>query len=699
MYNQPHPLFDPDYYLERYPDVARSGQDPLTHFLYYGGFEGRQPHPDFDTAFYLESNPDVVAGGLNPLVHFLQYGAAEGRLPHPDFDRAFYLAAYPDVAVGGKDPLVHFVEFGAAEGRSIRPVPPNLSVEAFLPVCAQVPRAAAGRDVDIIIPVYKGVAETKACIASVLASRCATAFRVVVVNDCSPEPELTHYLQTLAREGKVVLIENSRNLGFVASVNAGMQSSDRDVVLLNSDTLVFNDWLDRLSGCAYADEQTGTVTPFSNNATVCSYPVVCSDNQLPDFVDLAALDSTFASVNCGRSVGLPTAVGFCMFIRRRCLQAVGLFDADAFGAGYGEENDFCMRSAAKGWSHKLACDVFVYHAGGVSFGEAAARQQAAMRVLVGKHPRYPVVVQHHILEDPANAYRIAVTAQRIRNSGKRVFLSVVHALGGGAGQHASQLIHLTANEVIWLTLRPFRPDCVILECEQQGYQFSLRLNPVAEHEHLTTVLSACGVERIHIHHALGHAVDLQRLVDDLGVPFDFTAHDYYTICPQVTLSDEHGRYCGEPGQAGCDQCLAKRPSGSNGLDIVSWRAQLSWLLTRANRVITPSADVAARMGRYYPAARLIAAEHPGPGWSRIVIPKRRASNDPLRIVAIGTMTTHKGFRLLQGCAEDAARHQLPLQFTLVGSTEAALKSGTARIFRNRIIRVNGTSSYFGGCRS
>ncbi len=35
----------------------------------------------FDTAFYLERNPDVAEAGVNPLVHYIEHGAAEGRSP------------------------------------------------------------------------------------------------------------------------------------------------------------------------------------------------------------------------------------------------------------------------------------------------------------------------------------------------------------------------------------------------------------------------------------------------------------------------------------------------------------------------------------------------------------------------------------------------------------------------------------------
>jgi GT2 family glycosyltransferase len=86
---------------------------------------------------------------------------------------------------------------------------------------------------------------------------------------------------------------------------------------------------------------------------------------------VAELDAVFAQINAGKSIDLPTAVGFCMYIRRACLDAVGLFDAERFGRGYGEENDFSRRATRAGWRNVLCADVFVFHAGGVSFRTSA----------------------------------------------------------------------------------------------------------------------------------------------------------------------------------------------------------------------------------------------------------------------------------------------------------------------------------------
>jgi len=117
----PHPLFDGEWYLRRNPDVAAFGINPLTHYISKGAAEGRDPHPLFDSEWYLQRNPDVVASGINPLAHYISKGAAEGRDPHPLFDGDWYLRRNPDVAAAGMNPLGHYIGWGATEGRDPNP--------------------------------------------------------------------------------------------------------------------------------------------------------------------------------------------------------------------------------------------------------------------------------------------------------------------------------------------------------------------------------------------------------------------------------------------------------------------------------------------------------------------------------------------------------------------------------------------------
>ena len=71
--------FDAAFYLASNLDVAKTGVDPLEHFLASGWREGRDPNASFSVKDYLESYPDIAAADINPFVHYLSAGRAEGR--------------------------------------------------------------------------------------------------------------------------------------------------------------------------------------------------------------------------------------------------------------------------------------------------------------------------------------------------------------------------------------------------------------------------------------------------------------------------------------------------------------------------------------------------------------------------------------------------------------------------------------------
>lgn len=76
-------LFDPVYYLMRYPDVAGSEYQPDRHFWVHGIKEGRDPNPFLDSAWYTRSYLQADGSSGPPYLHFLTEGAARGYLPRP----------------------------------------------------------------------------------------------------------------------------------------------------------------------------------------------------------------------------------------------------------------------------------------------------------------------------------------------------------------------------------------------------------------------------------------------------------------------------------------------------------------------------------------------------------------------------------------------------------------------------------------
>lgn len=537
------------------------------------------------------------------------------------------------------------------------------------PLQGPQPLVPAPHSVDVIVPVYRGLADTQLCIGSALASQCKTPFRLVVINDASPEPEVTQWLrEQAAQEPRILLLENEVNLGFVGTVNRGMALSEsNDVLLLNSDTEVANDWLDRIRNAAYSDTKVGSVTPFSNNATICSYPQFCKDNELPAGYDTARLDKLCAQTNPGMVVDVPTGVGFCMYIRRDCLQEVGLFDTANFGKGYGEENDFCQRAQAAGWRNLHLLDTFVLHTGGVSFGASKSpREQAAMETLRRLHPRYEPQVMAFVQADPARVARLALDIARIKASGKPVVLAVVHDRSGGTVRHIHELAQHLNEQVTTLLLSPVPGHRVKLSLPQKQEAFALEFEIPAQMDDLQSILRSLGVRHIHYHHLLGHHPSIKQLPAQLGVRYDFTAHDFYSYCARISLTDNSDRYVPEPGPGQCG-CCAAQSHAPDGSTMQQWRDSNRVFLEAARHVFAPSQDTARRMAAFAPAANVIAVPHtdmqtqsPAPQ----VHPM--ADTARLKVAVIGALSTIKGADVLESVALQAAHTDAPLDFHLLG---------------------------------
>lgn len=637
----------------------------------------------------------MLEAGINPLHHYVLFGQQEGRNPHPNFDLNFYINQQPEAEA---DPLLYHLRFGRAQGL---PTERQFRIEDAMPAGGVPPAPPAGLQVDVVIPVYRGLAETKRCLTSLLRDPQpglgGPLHRITVIDDASPEPALSRYLDRLAARRFIHLIRHPRNRGFVASVNRGIAAAGRrDVVLLNADTELPAGWLGRLAGHAYSHPRVATVSPFSNNATLCSYPAAPGAPPLPFGASLAALDAACLAANAGRSVPVPTTVGFCMYLRRDALDSVGVFDAEAFGRGYGEENDFCMRATAAGWRHLLACDLFVYHQGEVSFGAEAPERASSRALLDERWPRYRDRVAVHLRLDEVRPYRFATTLQLFATNGLPTVLMVQHAYEGGIGQYVRGLAEQTRGRANLLVLcatmdgRGLRlavpgfvghPDFFIpfpdgAEKEDGDPLLAERAAGAALLADLLRLLAPLRIARVHVQHWLGLKIDLRALIRALGVPFDVTIHDWFAICPRINLLPAaDGPSCGEPAPAACDRCIQARDDTA-AHDSLGWRAEQAWLLRVADRVLCATEDSIARLARYGLAGRAVLAPleampavvPPCPSLRPAPKPLRgRAGARPLRVAVLGVLADHKGAPRVTALAETTEPGRIAI--TLIGKAE------------------------------
>lgn len=630
----------------------------------------------FDGTGYLSRNPDVRQSGRDALNHYLLYGWAEGRDPRPDLSERKHRTA----AGLGRGVPVSALAHTLVQRRGTQQPPPQPpadlpDVDELLARLKRIPpRPAAAPEVDVIVPVYRGRAETLNCLLHILEAGNRTPANILVVDDRGPDRELRTDLSRLARRGLIELAVQPRNLGFVASINAGMaRHPDRDVIWLNSDTEVYGDWIDRLRRVADDDPHIATVTPLTNNGTIASYPQFDRDNATPPECGWSALDGLAATANGAEAVDAPTCVGFCTYVRREAIAAIGPLDLQAFGRGYGEENDFSRRAAKAGWRNVIAGGVFVRHMGAASFGsERADRIERAMQTLVRLHPEYPAEVAAYVAADPPRRLRHALDLARLGwgLTGNNVLL-VTHERGGGTARHVAEEVERLAGEGQGVVLMTGGAEADTVRLSRPGLGTAPTLGSVPfGAATLTDIIRRLDIGEIHVHHVIEMPDDApERLVwlaDALDLPIDVSVHDYFSICPRINLVDLRGRYCGEPGRAACRRCLVARRSVAGAPDIDDWRRRHGALLAAARIVRVPDTDVAERLVRYFPDLKRIAVQ-PHERAPRPQPPAGRRDG-PLRIAAIGAIGPIKGFDVLIRLAGQIARERAPVELTVIGHT-------------------------------
>nr|WP_294526881.1 glycosyltransferase [uncultured Rhodopila sp.] len=581
-------------------------------------------------------------------------------------------------------------------GRVSRSVPKVDGPRAVLradAAAASEPMGADGRKhaTTVVVPVHNGTKVTLACLDSLLTSNLTRA-RILVVDDGSTEIALIAALDELAKRRKIELLRHDVAHGFTASANDGMRAAQgRDVVLLNSDTLVPPGWLGRLRDAAYSAHDIGSVTPLSNDATILSYPGSAGTNPVPDQIETNRLDRFAERANPGGLVDIPVGIGFCLFLRRDCLNATGLFRHDVFAQGYGEENDLCLRARMLGWRNVALTGLFVGHMGGTSFGGDAVHLRARNgRILEQLHPGQQALTERFIARDPLAETRRRIDLLRWRAAARNwqeSTILITHDNGGGVEVRVAAAVrdHQAAGRRA-IVLRP-------AETAGGGAAISVRdgisddfCNLVfAMPQELTALLRllrAAKAGRLEVHHFLRHPGAIYDMISRLGVPYEVHVHDYAWFCPRLSLVGAHARYCGEPDLHECEACVEDNGHFlKEDIRVDALRRRSAGFLAAAHRVVVPSADAAQRMKRHFegllPAVvahendRLIAAP---PGI-------RSRTSGTTRICVVGGIGVHKGYDVVLACARDAARRGLDLEFVIVGHTiDDARMLATGKIF-------------------
>lgn len=627
----------------------------------------------FNSEYYLKNNPDVKRSRINPLIHYINHGYTEGRNPNPEFDNEYYLKKYKDVRYSKLNPLVHYSLYGMKEGRETKKCISNFNNQEIDDI---IDALGSEQKISIIIPIYNAFEETKKCINSVL-TKTKIPYELILIDDNSTDERIGILLNEIENLHNVIIIRNSENKGFVKNINLGIQISSGDVVLLNSDTIVTPKWLSKLVTAAYSDKRIGTVTPLTNASSV-SVPIMGENNEIPKplTIDDMALLVEKASENV--YINSPTGNGFCMYIKRKTLNDVGLFDEENFGKGYGEENDFCMRALYKNWKNIYDDSTFIYHKRSVSFDDnyknkdkIKLKRENQIK-LEKKHPSYIKKVKKFFKSKELRNISdyIQYELKKIEENGlcKKRILYVVHRGGGGTQFTNKDLMKHVQNVLDCFILVSNAEEVILSRYKNNKFEvistWKIKSKWSAKNFYndefrniYFNVLTALKIDIIHIRHLIQHTFDLPLIAEKLEIPVIFSFHDFYLICPSYNLLDDKNNYCAGNCTEGNEQC--KIPMAIlNDLPILrsfipKWRMHVSNILSKASAFVTTSEIVKKIFISIYPQLSNEEFEVIEHGRDFRKINKTAAyydepsKNQPTKILFPGDIRNHKGAEFIK----------------------------------------------------
>lgn len=529
-------------------------------------------------------------------------------------------------------------------------------------------------NITIIIPIYNALEDLQSCIHSIVNNTYINC-DLILINDCSTDVKIIPKLDEYKKKYKFNIYHNPKNIGYTRTVNYGLNLTNKDVVILNSDTEVTPRWLTRLTLSAYSDAKIGTVTPISNNAGTFSFPVSGICNKIPIFVSKDKLGEAIAVHSKRNLPEFPTGNGFCMYIKRDLLNEIGVFDEKLFPRGYGEENDFCIRANQRGWKNIIDDSTIIFHKRSSSFKEEKFKLSELSKIIINKkYPQYEKDVSSYSKSKVLTKTRkqindIFYNKDLISNSNQKGVLYTLHDSVGGTPATTNDLASYILKDFnVYVLTSDRRSIALKYKTHTQTHvikTWSLKeewkMSHFNRHDYqkiYLQILSYAKIDIVHIRHLLFHTFNLPQICQYLNIPVILSFHDFYFCCPTINLLDNNNKFCKgkcTPGNGTCKISI----SCNKGLPplkhnwINTWKKNVRELFNNIDHFVTTSAYAKEIISEIYPSLkkkRFSVIEH-GRDLLQNEIPNIKLNQNKIKILVPGNLSVHKGIEFISALKE------------------------------------------------
>ena len=205
-------LFDASWYMSQYDGIAEFG-DPVLHYALYGASERRNPGPRFDAQAYLNRYPEIANSGVNPLVHYLEHGESEGR-------------CITAVGESAQEPAPHNYDAWVSAYDTLHETD-RIAIKRHIAELRDRPL------ISVVMPVYNPPPQfLQKAIDSVIAQLYPN-WELCIADDASTDPEIRKILESyVRRDRRIKAVFRARNGHISAASNSGLELVRGEFVVL-----------------------------------------------------------------------------------------------------------------------------------------------------------------------------------------------------------------------------------------------------------------------------------------------------------------------------------------------------------------------------------------------------------------------------------------------------------------------------------